>query len=207
MVHYSQCSPQPFACVTPGGFQLILERAITAITLTGLLVLSTPLDAMGSPQRRLEPVNGFGGLTILEPLKTASDQHTTTTVAKTAGQRVREMGIPTKLPGNKRLKFRLSHTFIDRLAHCETGGDWKNGGNFAGGLGIARSTWIAFGGRQFARTPDRATKKEQIQVANRIALWGFQQKTRFQYPVGLGGWGGLVCALPITYETRKNVVP
>jgi hypothetical protein len=103
-----------------------------------------------------------------------------------------------------RREFQLGAQFIERLAWCETHGDWKNGGNWAGGLGIARSTWINFGGRQFARTPDRATKEQQIIVANRIALWGFTQRSgRFVFPVGLGGWGGLRCALPARLVDRR----
>lgn len=105
---------------------------------------------------------------------------------------------------SERRKFQLGGKFIERLAWCETHGDWKDGGNWAGGLGIARSTWIAFGGRQFGRTPDRATKREQIVVANRIALWGYTRRDgRFVYPVGLGGWGGLRCALPATLVKRR----
>ena len=47
---------------------------------------------------------------------------------------------------SERRKYELSMKFIDRLAHCETHSNWKDRGNWSGGLGIARSTWIAFGG-------------------------------------------------------------
>jgi hypothetical protein len=105
---------------------------------------------------------------------------------------------------SERRKYELSIKFIDRLAHCETHSDWKNGGNWSGGLGIARSTWIAFGGRQFARAPHYATKQEQIVVANRIALWGFTHRNgRFVFPVGLGGWGALDCARPVRLVKRR----
>lgn len=105
---------------------------------------------------------------------------------------------------SERRKYQLSAKFVERLAWCETHGNWKNGGNWAGGLGIARSTWIAFGGRQFARTPDRASKEHQIIVANRIALWGFTRRDgRFVYPVGLSGWGALPCASPVRIVRRR----
>lgn len=95
--------------------------------------------------------------------------------------------------------------FWDLLAKCETGGDWQNGGYFAGGLGIAQSTWKGYGGREFARTPAKATKEEQIIVANRIAVDGWQtnefrtladqqnNKPFFREPVGFNGWGALHC--------------
>jgi hypothetical protein len=105
---------------------------------------------------------------------------------------------------SERRKYQLSMAFIDRLAHCETHSNWKNGGNWSGGLGIARSTWIAWGGRQFAAAPHHATKKEQIIVANRIALWGFTHRNgRFVFPVGLGGWGALDCARPVRLVHRR----
>lgn len=105
---------------------------------------------------------------------------------------------------SERRKYQLSSKFVERLAWCETHGNWKDGGNWAGGLGIAKSTWIAFGGRQFGQSPDRATKRHQIVVANRIALWGFTRKDgRFVYPVGLNGWGGLDCARPVRLVRRR----
>ena len=103
-----------------------------------------------------------------------------------------------------RYKFQLGNKFVERLAWCETHADWDNGGNWAGGLGIARSTWVAFGGRQFASTPDRATKEHQIIVANRIALWGHLHKDgRYVYPVGVYGWGGARCAHPVRLVKRR----
>lgn len=105
---------------------------------------------------------------------------------------------------SERRKYQLSAKFIERLAWCETHGNWKDGGNFSGGLGIARTTWLAFGGRQFAPAPHHATKDEQIVVANRIALWGFTRRDgRFMYPVGLSGWGALPCAVPVKIVRRR----
>jgi hypothetical protein len=65
----------------------------------------------------------------------------------------------------------------EELADCETGGDWYNGGDYGGGLGIYVGTWRMYGGREFAARPQWATKAQQIAVAERIALDGY------------GGWG------------------
>lgn len=95
--------------------------------------------------------------------------------------------------------------FWDVLAKCETGGDWENGGYYAGGLGIAQSTWKGYGGWQFAKSPAKATKAEQITIALRIAVEGWMtneyrslsdkqnNKPFFRSPVGFSGWGGLRC--------------
>lgn len=113
-------------------------------------------------------------------------------------------------------------SFWDRLAWCETHSNWQNGGNWAGGLGIARRTWNRFGGREFARTPDKATREEQIIVAQRIAIFGWQSKDsfltledrennrpHFRRPVGFNGWGALKCAggtPPLVKYTPETVV-
>jgi hypothetical protein len=60
---------------------------------------------------------------------------------------------------------------------CESGGRWhiNTGNGYYGGLQISRSTWRAYGGRHFAALPNRATKHQQIKVANRIKRhqgWG-----------------------------------
>lgn len=93
--------------------------------------------------------------------------------------------------------------WTDHVAVCESSVDghtarWDDGGYYSGGLGIALSTWRGYGGRQFAPTPGKATVEQQIVVANRISVLGFQ--TRHQYrtlgaqpffrpAVGFFGWG------------------
>lgn len=125
----------------------------------------------------------------------------TSTEAKTTHHTTTTTTLPRM---SERRRFQLSAKFVERLAWCETHGDWKNGGNWSGGLGIARSTWLAYGGRQFAPAPHHATKDEQIVVANRIALWGFTRRDgRFVYPVGLSGWGALPCAVPVRLVRRR----
>ena len=88
------------------------------------------------------------------------------------------------------------------MAHCETASDWKDRGRFAGGLGIYVGTWRLFGGTQFASSPRYATRIEQIVVANRISIFGWQShnvymtqadrdahRPKFIQPVGFRGWG------------------
>ncbi|WP_374203771.1 transglycosylase family protein [Pseudonocardia sp. ICBG601] len=55
----------------------------------------------------------------------------------------------------------------DKLAHCESGGNWSTntGNGYAGGLQFSPSTWRAFGGEGAAHEASRA---EQIEVAQRV---------------------------------------
>jgi hypothetical protein len=83
-------------------------------------------------------------------------------------------------------------SFWQAMARCETGNNWQNGGEYAGGLGIYVGTWGQWGGREFAPTPDQATPAEQIIVANRVSTQGWMRSDgRFERPVGFSGWGCL----------------
>lgn len=55
----------------------------------------------------------------------------------------------------------------DAVAECESGGDWRadTGNGFYGGLQFKKSTWKEFGG---AGSPAKASRAEQIAVANRV---------------------------------------
>ena len=76
----------------------------------------------------------------------------------------------------------------EQIASCETGKsvtqiDWSKSGEYAGGLAIHHQgqfgdtdmgMWEMYGGEQFAPSPDKATKHEQVLIANRIANLGFK---------------------------------
>jgi len=58
----------------------------------------------------------------------------------------------------------------DRLASCESGGNWhiSTGNGYYGGLQFSSSTWRAFGGGHYASTADRASRGEQIVIAEHV---------------------------------------
>jgi hypothetical protein len=61
----------------------------------------------------------------------------------------------------------------DRLADCESGGQWDiQGARYGGGLQILSATWRNFGGTEFADLPGQATREQQIVVARAIAEAG-----------------------------------
>jgi len=81
-------------------------------------------------------------------------------------------------------------TYWQRMAKCESNNNWQNGGEYAGGLNIFVPSWKAWGGAQFAPTPDKATPEQQIAVANRIATDGWKKPDgTTQQPIGFAGWG------------------
>jgi resuscitation-promoting factor RpfB len=65
----------------------------------------------------------------------------------------------------------LAHLKLwNKIARCESGGNWhiNTGNGYYGGLQFNLGTWRANGGRDFASRPHKATKAEQITVANRL---------------------------------------
>jgi resuscitation-promoting factor RpfA len=65
----------------------------------------------------------------------------------------------------------------DRLARCESGGNWhiNTGNGYYGGLQFSASTWRAFGGGKYASSAHRASRAEQIAIAERVLArqgWG-----------------------------------
>lgn len=65
----------------------------------------------------------------------------------------------------------------DRLANCESGGNWaiNTGNGYHGGLQFSPSTWRAYGGGEFAPFAYQATREQQIAVAERTLAgqgWG-----------------------------------
>ncbi|MYS19353.1 Transglycosylase-like domain-containing protein, partial [Streptomyces sp. DvalAA-14] len=67
----------------------------------------------------------------------------------------------------------------DRIARCESGGDWhiNTGNGYYGGLQFSASTWRAYGGGAYASTADRASRGQQIAIA-----------TKVQHASGWGAW-------------------
>ncbi|HEX8496848.1 MAG TPA: transglycosylase family protein [Actinomycetales bacterium] len=58
----------------------------------------------------------------------------------------------------------------DRLAQCESGGNWSinTGNGYYGGLQFSGGTWRAYGGSKYASSAHRATRMEQITIAEKV---------------------------------------
>jgi uncharacterized protein YabE (DUF348 family) len=68
----------------------------------------------------------------------------------------------------------------DRIAKCESGGNWSinTGNGYYGGLQFLTSTWLANGGGAYAPRADLASRTQQIAIANKVyaasglSAWG-----------------------------------
>ncbi|MEU3510834.1 transglycosylase family protein [Streptomyces longwoodensis] len=58
----------------------------------------------------------------------------------------------------------------DTVAQCESGGNWSinTGNGYYGGLQFSASTWAAYGGTAYASTADKASKSQQIEIAEKV---------------------------------------
>jgi len=58
----------------------------------------------------------------------------------------------------------------DAIAQCESGGNWSinTGNGFYGGLQFTKGTWRAYGGAKYASTANKASRSEQISIAEKV---------------------------------------
>jgi hypothetical protein len=83
----------------------------------------------------------------------------------------------------------------DRVASCESGGNWgiNTGNGYRGGLQFSQGTWAAHGGGEYASSANQATRDQQIAVAERVLA-----------TQGRGAWP--VCGRGLSGATPRNVV-
>jgi LysM repeat protein len=65
-----------------------------------------------------------------------------------------------------------SGTNWDRIAACESGGNWaiNTGNGYYGGLQFTQATWAGAGGLAYAPRADLATPEQQIAIASKLSL-------------------------------------
>jgi uncharacterized protein YabE (DUF348 family) len=82
--------------------------------------------------------------------------------AVTVGTRSRPAPAPTSSGGDT--------SAWDRIAQCESGGNWSanTGNGYYGGLQFSKGTWDAYGGGQYAAYPHQASKAQQIAIAEKV---------------------------------------
>lgn len=92
--------------------------------------------------------------------------NTTTTTVYVAPKVVQPVVEPNYDPGDG--------SRWDQLAMCESGGNWatNTGNGFGGGLQFMHqssySTWLSFGGGEFAPHPWEASREQQIEIAEKV---------------------------------------
>ncbi|MEV7521417.1 transglycosylase family protein [Streptomyces sp. NPDC091371] len=100
------------------------------------------------------------------------------------------LGVATLLPLSAVQADAASVSTWDKVAQCETGGNWNHvqtGSPYYGGLRISFDIWGIYGGGQYATFPYQATKQQQILIAEKILAGQGEQAWRICGPAaGLG---------------------
>ncbi|WP_285367120.1 transglycosylase family protein [Streptomyces albipurpureus] len=104
----------------------------------------------------------------------ASPRRTRETAALVAAALVAPLALLSATAGQARA---ADSGVWDRIARCESGGNWhiNTGNGYYGGLQFSPSTWRGFGGAAYAPTADRASRAQQIAIATkvqRVQGWG-----------------------------------
>jgi hypothetical protein len=76
----------------------------------------------------------------------------------------------------------------DGLAQCESSGDWhiNTGNGYYGGLQFSSSTWLSFGGGQYAPRADLASREQQIAIAEKVLAT--QGRGAWPHCSAIGAW-------------------
>lgn len=98
----------------------------------------------------------------------------------------------------------FTEKYWDRVGSWETGGGKSpnlrhSNKKFAGAYGLTKDNWLDYGGLDFATSADKASKIQQLVIANRKAAFGYINKImpnpgmpsgamQLMYPTGTGGW-------------------
>ena len=138
-----------------------------ALTLTIALHYNQPLTPeTTSPTTTGEPRMTHDLQAIDAAIADSLDQYLTSITTTTT--RPRSAAAPAPVPAAST----PSGDRWDQLAQCESGGNWatNTGNGFGGGLQFMHqnsySTWLSFGGGDYAPHPWEATREQQIVVAN-----------------------------------------
>lgn len=160
---------------------LALIAAVVLVTAAVILVLSTSSDA-ATPTVTTRPPGCLPYLPDRCPAEHTLPEITSTSTTSTTIDLSFLNTTTTSVPQYRNTPSNAPPPSIstsssdrwDRLAHCETRGDWttNTGNGFGGGVQFAHgpgwSTWRAYGGEEFAPHPWEATREQQIEIAERV---------------------------------------
>ncbi len=79
--------------------------------------------------------------------------------------------VPVEKPSSSANGINLARASMwDRIAKCESGNNWaiNTGNGYYGGLQFNLPTWRSVNGQDFAAYPHKASREQQITVANRL---------------------------------------
>lgn len=162
--------------VTPGGGERITDGATIEINRTGTSTenvhqsVDPPVEeivdnSMLKGERKVEQQGSPGKKIVFYRVTTKNGE-------ETGREKIDEKIVEQPEPKVVRVggKEPPNSAVWDKLAQCESGGDWhtNSGNGYYGGIQFDKSTWVAYGGDQYAAYPHKATREQQIAVATKV---------------------------------------
>jgi hypothetical protein len=156
------------APANPGAFSV---RRVAVLAVCLVLAHPTPADATDA---KPGPYPVAVSPALDAPLRAISLwQATTHMLAVQTWQRAVRQATPARAqrprPPRSAPTSYAGGTAWDRIAACESGGNWaiNTGNSYFGGLQMNMAFWHAHGGDAYASRPDLASREQQIVVAER----------------------------------------
>lgn len=166
----------PQDSITPGAEQRITDGVQVQVNRTGSTVVNVT-QPVESPVQEIQDDNMFKGEEKVEEQGTPGEKIVFTRISKENGEETGRSMVDEKVtkqptPTVKRVgaKSRPDSAVWDKIVQCEATGNWNidSGNGYYGGLQFDKKTWDANGGSQFAPYPHKATREQQIQVAEKV---------------------------------------
>lgn len=141
----------------------VTTQPVDEVTLVG--TKTTPADASAGESSNDSSGKGSGAESATNPKNQPSSGSGNSSDANPA-----DPSEPVQAPTEKPPLNLEREEMWDRIAKCESGGNWSinTGNGHYGGLQFKLQTWRSVGGHEFAEYPHQASREEQITVANRL---------------------------------------
>ncbi|HEX4720933.1 MAG TPA: transglycosylase family protein [Pseudonocardiaceae bacterium] len=161
------------------GMQILVSR-------TGVSVITVTQSIPAPVQKIQDPNTNEGVETVVNPGSAGSEVITYRVTSVNGKESKREQislqvtQQPVAKVVNEGTKPLPDDVVWDRIAQCESGGNWaiNTGNGYYGGLQFNLPTWNSNGGAAYAARPDLATKAEQIAIADKVrAARGYEPWT------------------------------
>lgn len=162
--------------VTPGGDQRITEDVEVRIERTGTTTINVR-ETIEPPVKEIVDDSMLKGERKVEKAGKPGEKIVFYRVTKRNGDEVKRETIDERIvteaePKVVRVggKEPPNSGVWDKLAQCESGGNWhiNTGNGYYGGIQFNKQTWDAYGGDQYAAYPHQASREQQIAIASKV---------------------------------------
>ena len=164
--------------VSPSPVDLLTDGAQVLLSRTGISVINQQQEIAPPIQQIKDSTLEQGQQQIVDPGRPGQQVITFRIVNINGAENKREqLGVKILIqPKPQIVKVGIKVPIIaneamwDRIAMCESHQNWSinTGNGYYGGLQFDRGTWLSNGGGKYAPTADKATRAQQIEIANRV---------------------------------------